>query len=244
MGLFNSLILQNRHGKTDPFIGSALIIFDISTEIPDGPQAALPAFRAGNYRASPHWEEGQELMTSCNLAGRRFAPSVEAVLLFDRIVYGCEIRSFTLYRLCGAKKGAYPCSLLSPLAPQDTFVCQFLFCLPSNYPSPTTPRIWPRPDGHATPNSRRRILREPFAITCHTYRRWNRQIRNDTMVGEDLIGWQHGGVRQDRIRPVPGIIAMIRQETSIEDLVPMFECTRPRHLMIRKPVCRREGIIP
>ena len=64
------------------------------------------------------------------------------------------------------------------------------------------------------------------------------------MVGEYLIGWQHGGVRQNRIRPVPRIAAVIRQETSIEDLVPMFECTRPRYLMIRKPVGWREGIIP
>ena len=64
------------------------------------------------------------------------------------------------------------------------------------------------------------------------------------MVGEDLIDWQRGEVRQNRIRPIPGIAAVIRQETSIEDLVPMFECTRPRYLMIRKPVGWREGIIP
>ena len=64
------------------------------------------------------------------------------------------------------------------------------------------------------------------------------------MVGEDLIDWQRGDVRQNRIRPIPGIAAVIRQETSIEDLVPMFECTRPRYLMIRKPVSWREGIIP
>ena len=64
------------------------------------------------------------------------------------------------------------------------------------------------------------------------------------MVGEDLIGWQQGGVRQYRIRPVPGIIAVIRLETSIEDLVPVFECARPGYLMIRKPVRRREWIIP
>src|ERR1700747_370362 len=109
---------------------------------------------------------------------------------------------------------------------------RFLFWLSSNYPSPTTPGLWPWSDGHAAPNSRRRILRAPFAITCHTYRRRNRQIRNDTMVGEDLIGWQQGGVRQYWIRPVPGIIAVICLETSIEDLVPVFECARPSHLMI------------
>src|SRR5260370_15186920 len=96
-----------------------------------------------------------------------------------------------------------------------------LFCLPSNSPSPTPPRVWPRPDGHATPNSFRRILREPLPIACHTYRRRNRQIRNDTMVGEDLIGWQRGGVRQNRIRPVPGHAAVISQEPSIEDLLPV-----------------------
>ena len=64
------------------------------------------------------------------------------------------------------------------------------------------------------------------------------------MVGEDLIGRQQGGVRQNRIRPVPGIIAVIRLETSIEDLVTVFECARPGHLMIRKLVRWREWIIP
>jgi hypothetical protein len=64
------------------------------------------------------------------------------------------------------------------------------------------------------------------------------------MISEDLIGWQHGGVRQYRIRPVPGIVAVIRLEASIEDLVPVFECARPRHLMIRKPVRWRERVIP
>ena len=64
------------------------------------------------------------------------------------------------------------------------------------------------------------------------------------MVGEDLIDWQRGEVRQNRIGPIPGIAAVIRQKTSIEDLIPMFECTRPRYLMIRKPIGGREGIIP
>ena len=133
---------------------------------------------------------------------------------------------------------------LPPFAPQDTFVCQDSSSGSSNYPSPTTPGLWPRPDGYAAPNSRCRILRKPFAITCHTYRRRNRQIRNDIMVGEDLIGWQQGGVRQYRIRPVPGIIAVIRLETSIEDLVPVFECARPGHLMIREAIRWRKWIIP
>jgi hypothetical protein len=64
------------------------------------------------------------------------------------------------------------------------------------------------------------------------------------MVSEGFIGWQRGRVRQNRIRPVPGIVTVICQETSIKDLVFVTECTRPGHLMVRKAVRWRKGVIP
>src|SRR5260221_464874 len=44
-------------------------------QIPDGPQAALCAFRAGNHRASPHWEEGPELTLLLQLGQLSFCPN-------------------------------------------------------------------------------------------------------------------------------------------------------------------------